>query len=519
MNKDKFQIIKQYIGINLLNYILNTNEKINDETDFDKYSFVEIQLSVLRDLSQTIQDNRIQFVLDNGRGSDGTSLEYFLTRSKVGEISLFNYYRTLCGGACPESKSDDQVLNFLAALCIREFPTLLLKLMGSTHPSGYGLHFGGDDYKKFSSLIKKDELDALTNHETGLDYAFVFTTQDGISVNIQVEMACGVIISRSFQNACNKMKYSLKDVLEEIKHNLYLLRALAKDQEIEYSSFVGIKGLALKGFDSIDFGKAYLRQINDILNPSYHTSKTAMIHSSEDEKYLSGNVLEIKHSTKMSLQTSCFNGVKNSIIFDQQNKIIDSLKFSVVFSLLEDKGISTSLFENGFPLIAAGNYSYSECQPQKYLTIQPDDLGDIQDWFRHLTKTDLTPINVPLTRLNYAIFERKNPEDAIVDAIIAWEGMFSGASETSFKVTGSIAKYLKNAEKREAFISRLKDIYSFRSNFVHGKKSKKLKKENIDDLRKEVIEIGLDCIKKLLKDDVLLKLDPSERVKQVMVLN
>jgi hypothetical protein len=44
MDKNQFQIITQYVGFKLLNYILCTNEELTRETDFDSFAFSEQQL-------------------------------------------------------------------------------------------------------------------------------------------------------------------------------------------------------------------------------------------------------------------------------------------------------------------------------------------------------------------------------------------------------------------------------------------------------------------------------------------
>lgn len=61
-------------------------------------------------------------------------------------------------------------------------------------------------------------------------------------------------------------------------------------------------------------------------------------------------------------------------------------------------------------------------------------------------------------------------------------------------------------------------MYGLRSDLVHGKKSKFMDKENIDELRSEVITIGIDAITKLITDEKLLKLTPAERVKEILIM-
>lgn len=128
-----------------------------------------------------------------------------------------------------------------------------------------------------------------------------------------------------------------------------------------------------------------------------------------------------------------------------------------------------------------------------------------------------------MNRLEYAIFERNNLEDSIVDAIIAWEGMFSEAFETTFKVTGSLSKFLNCSENPKEFHKKLKNLYNLRSVIVHGKDDKSAKKRleqsEIEKTRNEVIKIALDCLYKLLNDDNLIKMTASERVNHILLFS
>lgn len=395
---------------------------------------------------------------------------------------------------------------------------LLLKQSRNSLNVGLNINIGLSDYEFFISLVKDDVLNKITNEKNGLEYAFTFKTIDGLEFYTQVCTACSIIISRSFQNACNKMSYSLSDVIREVDLNISILRNLAEGNEVEYSSFIGIKGAKFDGFHEIELGSSCLRQIDHLSNPSPHTNSIAVQHANAEERYISGHVFDIKHKTKLEKVEADKTYAVNKEVYNVQEKALDSLKLALVFALKEDRGIARGFSESGFPLIQPGNYSIGDQRPGKYLTITQGQVGSIQEWFYRLYNTDLESINVPLKRLKYAIFERSHAEDAIVDAIISWEGMFSEAFETSFKVTGSISKYLATTKERESFLSRLKKLYGLRSDLVHGKKSKFMDKENIDELRSEVITIGIDAITKLITDEKLLKLTPAERVKEILIM-
>jgi len=98
-----------------------------------------------------------------------------------------------------------------------------------------------------------------------------------------------------------------------------------------------------------------------------------------------------------------------------------------------------------------------------------------------------------------------------------WEGMFSEAFETSFKVTASMAKYLAEPADRDELYQRLRKLYTLRSEIVHGKKSKLMTPDNVDSLRSEVIDIGIRCITKLISDHDILPKSSGERVKEILV--
>ncbi len=509
MDKQQFQIIKQHIGIKLLNYILNSDE-ITESKDYGNYAFTNEQKTVLDDLSKILKEIQIHQINQEGFGNE---LEYYLNRIDMTGQNIFNHYRILSGGAIKTMTDTDKLLEFLVNIFYREYPKLILKSSNTVEFHYFNVSITNEEYTQISNLIKEDDIDKITNkkYEPKNEYSLTFTTDNQLCISAQISILPSTIITRSFQNACNKMHYSQDDIIEEIKFNLALLRNLANDEMVEYSTFIGIKGLIFEGFNEIDFNGACLRQLDYVSNPSIHTHRIAMKYSDK----LSGHVFEIKHTTKIRDLEPTYRNTTSGKEYEVQNKIIEALKFAIAFTLNADTGFTQSFTEPGFPLIQVGNYSTGEKRNTRLLTIEISDLNEIQEWFNYLIDIDLDHVRTPLKRLAYAI-ERSNSEDAIVDAIIAWEGMFSEAFETTFKVTGSITKYLRDTD-REEFLSRLKKLYNLRSEIVHGASSKLLDKEDINDLRAEVISIGLACFSKLLKDKILLKMLPAERVKYILV--
>ena len=516
MNKSQFQQLKQYVGPNLLNYILNY-AKITSKSDYDQLELLPVQVEVLDDLHTKIQQCRIQFIVQGGFG-DG--VDFYLRQITSNGTSLFNHYRQLCGGQLASPTSTDPLTSHLQQICIREYPNLLMKSSGTSYPPPWiGMNLGINGYDEIIRLVKNDVLDQITNKKDGLDYAFQFSTTDGLEFNSQVCTACSSIITRSFYDSCNRMDYSLSSVLKAIEENIDAMRQLANGQQVTYSSFIGIRGLQFRGFDTIEFPGSMLRQFPDDANPSMHTGRTVVSHSGNEAGEYSGHVLEVFHSTKISSTTGVVN-TGNSIETNRfQENELQKLRFAVVFSSLANRGPVPTFFEIGFPLVNPGNYSFSDGHPGNYILIDEATKTKLVEWYDALSNKDLERVQTPLKRLQYAIFERRKPEDAIVDAIIAWEGMFSEAFETTFKVTGSMAKFLRSGLKRGEFFERLKKLYGLRNDLVHGRTSKLLKEENIEDVRAEVINIGLECIMKIISNDRLLSMSSAERIEAILVLD
>jgi hypothetical protein len=513
MNQGQFQQLKQYVGSDLLNYVLNC-DNISSSSDYNQLEFLVNQIYVLDDLSAKIQQCRIQFILQGGYG-DGVDFE--LREIQSNGTSLFNHYRQICGGQFASPTSADPLVLYLQQICIREYPNLLMKSSGVSHNFPVRLNLARSNYDEFIVLVKDDVLNQITNKKSGLDYAFQFTTTDGLEFSTQVCTACSTIITRAFYDSCNRMDYTLPSVLGAIENYIDSLRRLAEGELVNYSSFIGIRGLRFNGFEFIELPGAVLRQFRDISNPGMHTNRTVVSHSGDDIGEYSGHVFEIFHSTRIASKDGNLNTGNSVETNRNQLDLLQKLQFAVVFSSMSNRGPAPVFFEVGFPLISPGNFAYSEGNPGKYIQIDQEKKEKLAKWYGILGDKNLSKVHTPLKRLQYAIFERRNPEDAIVDAIIAWEGMFSEAFETTFKVTGSMAKFLQSGEDRKKLFARLKKLYQLRSDLVHGGSSNLLKSENIEDVRAEVIDIGLECLMKIIGDDRLLSMSSSDRIKEILV--
>ncbi|WP_143034006.1 HEPN domain-containing protein [Paramicrobacterium humi] len=125
----------------------------------------------------------------------------------------------------------------------------------------------------------------------------------------------------------------------------------------------------------------------------------------------------------------------------------------------------------------------------------------------------ITPVNdsmtIALTRITKSFTERRAQDDALIDAVIAWENMVGSRSETTFKVCSALAWLLEpeHAERRAALFNRCTKIYGVRSRLVHGDTDAILSSEDVDD----AIRIATEAFKRIHGDARLRAMNSSSK--------
>lgn len=109
-------------------------------------------------------------------------------------------------------------------------------------------------------------------------------------------------------------------------------------------------------------------------------------------------------------------------------------------------------------------------------------------------------LDIAMKRILSAVSQRWDATDAFIDAVIVWENAFGTSTETTFRVTGSIAKLLEpeNAGERAKLQKELKRLYEARSRLVHG--AKEPKPEDAWAQRERTITVALDVLRRLYSE-------------------
>lgn len=513
MNNNTFFGIHRRVGTVFLKYVLNYNLPIRNESTLEELGFNTQQKEVLNELNELIKES--EAIAFSNQQYHVNSL--LITKGGIDD-GRFNDFRRKCGGEILIIKSENAVEEFLFQYALLIYPVLLFSPENKFHYQDW--IFTGkvaEASTHFIGLLRKDLVFSRLILGDESHYWSYYLLENGALMTSSQYTILIDFINRCFTNCCYRMDFSLTALINEIKSNLTIFKKIASGEEFEYSCFLGLRGLGIREMEALEvFPSVILRPIPFLENPLSNLKQTAIIHGDA----VIGTVLELKQKVKAKIDPEPVSSSTFSI--PEIDLIASFLKFAIVFATeLEHPPFNETFFDIGLPLYHKPAF-IQEIIKGGMSIIDKKNYTEIQDWLALLKKSDLSHLNVSLKRLQYAIFERRETEDALLDAFIAWESMFSGKTETVFQVTGSIAKFLtENYEERGPFLKRLKELYDLRSFIAHGKSEepKIIKKEDINDIKNEVISIGVNCLKKLLNTPKLISISAPERAKQLLIFS
>ena len=160
--------------------------------------------------------------------------------------------------------------------------------------------------------------------------------------------------------------------------------------------------------------------------------------------------------------------------------------------------------------------------PTQAINLQPRQLTDeeVSNWLQWSGRisTNVTKSTaISIRRALKAVGERQSVEDLLVDSVIVWENLFGAASETTHRVSASLAWLLADTfEGRAQLQKELKSLYNFRSQIVHGSKVARA-----EDYKKaqRALTVALDTLRAILRDrpDLLQLRNGEERSIKILL--
>lgn len=512
-----FSRVVRLLGDDFVRYVLSIPEDTPVES---------IQLSQAQE--QAVQVIATQTM---ARGSsDSIALDTYMQTMNLSTLipgantSIVNALRQSTGGQIEEADSPgDDFVDSLIAIARDIWPVYLVRPQGEgprtfwmSTPSGAYGHPALT--KAVDAFLADDKLKKLfpypPNHDSpsgddgwakGIGYqSIIITNGRGGSLQL-ISLVPGLLANAVFRCLIGGEKLGLKALVPHVIRATEDLRSLADGRTVNVPALLGLAGVRVPEGTTLDLPEGRLRSANaadrelflagtNSLVTVFETTFPIKVYSIQEHKFEEGEdpfKEYAKYQTRISEANRSFA------------HMLDLVRLSLFLASSSEEPWLAREVARYIPdsLTHGGTSSWDPGFANVSTYDLPEEKFDAVRMWHTLVKNKHVPsLDIGMRRLLSASTMRTDPIDAFVDAVICWETLFGVQTETTFRVTGSIAKLLEPSSltRREALHRELKDIYSKRSRLVHG--GSEPRPEEVAENRQRAIEIAADCFRTLYRD-------------------
>jgi hypothetical protein len=525
----------QFLGDDFVRYVLSIP---------DHQTLADIELSTDQQQVAQILDN--QFMPRGVGNSDAThaylQIQDLSGPAAGGDSSMVNALREATGGRIEQvDPRGESFIDAMTALARDVWPIYLVRPRGEG-PRTFWMSapFGVYRSPAFSAAIEAfladsrliklfpyppspEDAGGEDNWSRSIRYqSLIVSNSHGGSLQLS-SLVPNLLTNAVFRCLIAEDKLSLKTLVPHLVAATEDLRDLADGNTVSVPALVGLAGVVLPGGCVLDLPDGRLRPANtadwelfmagtDSLTTVLETTFPMKIYSVSEHKFDDGTDPFkdfARFQTRISEATRSF-----------AHKV-DHIRLSLFLaSPPEEPWLAREVARYIPDSLAHGGISSWD---PGFASVPTFELGEdhfdrVREWHALVKDKNLPSLDIGMRRLLSASTMRTDPIDAFVDAVICWENLFGVQTETTFRVTGSVAKLLEpsNLSKREVLYKELKDLYSKRSRLVHG--GAEPRPEDIAEYRQRAIDVAADCFRVLYRDRAdLLELPSDARAARLLL--
>lgn len=517
------------MGHRFLSHIFNIDEEkaidlINDNLKLDKE-----RTRYLNGLVAICRQSRIASI-DKDANAIENSIFSSLIELIVDDRHAFNIWREKLGGKNLKSDSKDPVIRSATKLAFEVYPLFLINIPEKNNsirntPSQDISLFDFKEKKILCDEIMKDESISKLFTKESEDIEKIcgfYTSSSGTGGIIQLITFPNLIINKAFELIQLRSSISQEKLAEAIEEVICMLRKIANKEVIKIPIFMGFNNTGFSKDSNLMFewGKVitYSPVINNLIpdeaRPTYITA----------ENKFAGFVLEIEYKCKFDYK----NQNEFSLEVENMMQAIETIKenvcltFLLAFAKPSQVSVTHAWTKTFDPLLNGATINWPINKPlhRTASVIQTNQQRQIQEWSVIINKSNDMAVRIAIKKILSAINERRNPADGLIDIITAWENLFGGRFDISFRISISIAKILKETiDERLELQKKISEYYNLRSTIVHGGKIKNSDYERIVKGKEECVQITIDLLRELYKKHKdLLDNNSSERSKRIALM-
>jgi len=513
-------------GYKILAYILNVSEQNALELTNGNFDLNANQLEVINEFIQLCRQLRIQSI-------DQSDVDFHvmhrLPQHFQGERHLFNIWREKLGGESPIIEVEDRVVNLVSYLALELYPLFLIKPpLSRNHFTNIFSHISIALYKLsahkelFGEIVKDKLLKKIFSNigENEIDTTGNYSASTGRGGGIQLSVFPATLISNAYELMQLRGSISQEALLQAIEEVINMVRDVADGKTISVPVFIGFHNLGLDNIDSLDIEWGRIRGYNpEILDLIPQEARPSILGG---ENKTLGFILESEYPYKVdfsprNVDEKCvwppeLEKAKNKLNNAQENL---SLAFALAIKREPPLGITPAWTLIVDPISQGTNISWSNrpISPMPYYLLSSGSSESLKYWSSIIESSNDEKIRIAIRRILSSINERINPIDGFVDSVIAWENLFGGNAELSYRISISISKLLSESpEDRLALQKKIVKLYNDRSQIVHG--SKEVSYDEAVQKRDECLNIALSSVRILYEkhQDLIEDADRSKKL-------
>ncbi|WP_409463248.1 hypothetical protein [Amycolatopsis sp. GA6-003] len=447
--------------------------------------------------------------------------------------SLANLWRMRCGGEVYEvSNSADACAGLLQALARDLYPFYLMPIRedGFAHFFGPGAElYQHPLHMIFAQAVLEDsdlcklfpgrENSGMDNIDEAAQLGSFIRFSSGAGFTYQLVMLAMQLLSAGYHRQVMLGKYGYANFVDAVTCALFDARSLARREKISTPVIVGLSGV-VPLTEEVAFGECILRRVKSddfVLLPA-NSGITAVLVAE-----VAFELLEVS-KWRMGQELAVSDPGQHQKAYESWHKEIRDLVNDVRFALLcssDGANYITARQEGLASLSPLGNGHRVHEMSRNFAGPSSELSGDqarlASEWYARISR-DGGNIDIAIRRILSAVSERFDAVDGLIDAVMAWENMFSGTPETTVRVCGSLANLLESTDypARVSLFRELKKIYNMRSKLVHGASDE----PSLDDTfkaRNRAIEIALSAARRVYEMEGFSVKKSAERSEMLLL--
>ncbi len=319
---------------------------------------------------------------------------------------------------------------------------------------------------------------------------------------------------------------NIKQVMENVLRQLHVIRAAIRCEKTTVPCRLGLTGVIFpEDQDALDFGWARLRKTDE---RDERITKRTTLEGGLGTTTPEGQTITINYAGDLVIEfdlpyrLSIMKNMDMTMVdwpeelrgYLRIEEIFQNVQLGLLLACPDVKPVVVLAWQSVVdPLSHGMSMGWSDVKRAPRLTpiqLTKQQVCEWVHWTELVSKNRIPTIGVAIRRMLTAAVERQSPEDVLVDAVIVWENLFGARTETTLRISSSLAWLLgKSKEDRLAKQSNYKKIYRLRSDIVHGVAS--VDHKQLQESSQEAVQISIDALRSIFSEHAdLLKIKSSE---------